>query len=194
MIKSDQFYSAFSNGLAQACLIEPQLRRRGKIPKYVADTPVGKVDLWFKVNGKASALPFQAGEFWPVIEAADLRYNDRDDGTLSWYQYADASTQEEMLNQQKAVMDKVAGQRNVEPEFWETSRDISVRFMADSIKMGFNVGHPHTRLYYLDEEDAFAWGHLIGKRLPDWLERFRAAPETLEGYMWRVHWTGEARA
>ena len=194
MIKSDQFYAAFSKGLAQVCPIEAQLRRRGRIPKCVANTPVGKVDIWFKVNGKASALPFQPGEFWPVLEVADLRFNDRDDGTLSWYQYADESNQEEMLNQQKVVMRKVAGQNNIEPRLWEVSRDVSVRSMADFIEMGFRVGFPHTSLYYLDEEDAFVWGGILGKQLPDWLERFCAAPETLEGYMWRVHWAAETRA
>lgn len=188
MIKSDRFYDAFGQGVAQACPLEPQLRRRGKIPKYQADTPVGSVNLWFKVNGKASALPYQAGEFWPVIEAASLRYNARDDGTLSWYQFADEADQNEMRSLQQGVRDKVAALENIQPEFWARIRDSNVRFMSDFIEMGFRVGHPHTSLYYLDEEDAQNWGRLLGRQLQGWLDRFRAAPETLEGYMWRVHW------
>ena len=189
MIKSDVFYASFSRGLAETCALEPQLRRKGKIPKYLAQTAAGKVAFWFKVNSKASAIPFQAGEFWPVIDT-DLRYNEKDDGMASWYQYADEPMRQAMLELQKIVHDKVAAQTGIEPEFWRTTRDISVKFMADFIRMGFREGVPHSSLYYLDEGDALAWGRLFGRQLPVWLERFEAAPESLDGFMWRVHWAG----
>lgn len=187
MIKSELFYAAFSKGIAEACPVEPHLRRRGKIPKYAAATPVGPVDVWFQVHAKASALPYQPGQFWPVVQAVDLRCTERDNGSLSWYQYADDAGQREMLEQQKAVMAKVAGQQMTDPDIWGPLRDGTMRLMATVIEVGFSVGSPHTPLFYLDEKDALDWGRILGRQLPPWLARFCAAPETLAGYMVRAH-------
>lgn len=189
MIKSNLFYAAFERGFGSHATSPAIVRRRGKIPKYQARIDSDEVHFWFKVNPKASAIPNQPGHFWPVIESKTLRYNNRDDGLLSWYQYTDAEMIQQMTQLQWGVFAKAGDQQTFELDIW---RDLlmgsCLPLMKTSIEMGFQPGSPHTGLYYLDEADAAAWGALFSAQLVQWLERYRLAPETLEAYMWRVHW------
>lgn len=189
MIKSEMFYTAFEQGFTMALNSPYIARKRGKIPKFQSVTPTGKLDFWFKVNGKASAIPYQPGDFWPIIEIDQLRYNERDDGTVSWYQYTDEQMKDAMRRLQLKVRNKVAAQDSFEPEFWRESRDISLKFMDDCIAEEFRPGWPHTRLYYLDEADAGDWGRLFGQQIGTWMESFMKNPETLDGYMGRAEWS-----
>ncbi len=194
MIKSDVFYSAFEKGFASQQTSPLIARRRGKIPKYYAVVGQEELSFWFKVNPKASALPPLPGEFWPVIEAKLLRYNQRDKGLLSWYQYTDDSMNAEMKSFQRSVYAKVEGQNTFVSESARGLRDAFLPCLQRSIEADVRVGCPHDALYYVDERDAEFWGKLFAVQLVPWMERFCAAPETLEGYMWRLHWgrTNEA--
>jgi hypothetical protein len=188
MIRSDLFYAAFERGF-RSCATSPFVtRRRGKIPKYLAVVGDDQLSFWFKVNPKASAIPHQAGEFWPVIESKTLRYDERDDGLLSWYQYTDPETLAAMKRIQWSVYGKAENQTHFEHETWRQALKASLPLMRGFIEHEFQPGWPHTALYYLDETDAEAWGKLFSKQLPPWVQHFSAAPETLEGYMWRVYW------
>ena len=149
--------------------------------------------MWFKVNPKASAIPYHAGEFWPVIEAMDFRYDPQDEGTISWYQYTDSGMEKRMRRMQQRVYDKVKKQKEFENESFRIMRDVSLGLMKEFIKQGFQARLPHTALYYLDESDAAEWGEILGKQLPVWTKKFFARPETLMGYMWRVHWNETSR-
>lgn len=189
MIPSDVFYRAFDDGLASVGPLPGLQRGRGKASKYVLTTPAGPIDFWFKVNPKASAIPHQPGEFWPVIETAGLRRDAQDDGTISWYQYADAPKVEAFRAQQERVHANLAAQTVFEHAIWCDQRDISLRTMRGFVDLGFRPAWPHTALYYLDAGDAAAWGALIGGQLPAWIACFSAQPETLESHMWRLHWS-----
>jgi len=188
MIKSDKFYAAFDKGFASQRTSPLIARKRGKIPKYHALVGSEEVFFWFKVNSKASAMPNLPGEFWPVIEASQLRHNQRDDGLLSWYQYSDQSINDEMKCFQSSVIAKVENQTKFEYPHGQKLRDAFLPGYQRDIAAGFEVGWPHTPLYYLHEYDAEFWGKWFAVQLVPWMERFRANPETLEGYMWRVHW------
>ncbi len=188
MIKSDVFYSAFEKGFASQQTSSLIVKRRGKIPKYYAMVGQEELSFWFKVNPKASALPPLPGEFWPVIEARLLRYNQRDSGVLSWYQYTDEAMNAEMKALQWSVYAKVEGQNTFENECVRGLRDAFLPCLRRSIEADVRVGCPHDALYYVDERDAEFWGKLFAVQLVPWMQRFGAAPETLEGYMWRVHW------
>lgn len=177
MIKSEAFYSAFAAGFASQKTSPQIAKSRGKIPKYYATFGNDELSFWFKVNPKASGNPLYPGEFWPVIETKKLRYNPEDDGLVSWYQYADKSMNDEMTAFQWSVYAKAE------------SRCVTLLpLIRRDIEHGFEVGWPHTALYYVDEQDAEFWGKLFAVHLLSWMDRFCANPETLEGYMWRVHW------
>lgn len=182
-IKSDIFYAAFAAGFASQKTSPLISKRRGKIPKYYAVFGDDELSFWFKVNPKASASPFYPGEFWPVIETKNLRRDQRDDGLVSWYQYTDQSINEEMKAFQWSVYAKAEAQCSA-----------LLSLIRRAIEDGFEVGWPHTALYYVDARDAEFWGKLFAVHLLPWMERFCANPETLEGYMWRVHWSGSANS
>jgi hypothetical protein len=188
MIKADVFYPRFEAGFVSSGGAAQVARGRGKIPKYTAQTPVGKLSFWFQVNSKASAIPYQPGEFWPVIDAATLRHNERDRGVVSWYQYTDAAMNEAIHERQRLVYQNVESQATFEPEFWRQARDLWLSVSRDSIGFELKPGFPHTRLFYLDPEDAEQWGALFGRQMEAWLARFCEQPETLEAHMWRTHW------
>ncbi len=188
MIKSDLFYSAFEKGFASVKTSPLIAKRRGKIPKYFATVGEDELSFWFKVNSKASGMPNLPGQFWPVIEATKLRYNEKDNGLVSWYQYTDESMNGEMKTFQWAVYDKVVEQTEFESESARRYRDAYLPTLLRDIESNFKVNRPHDALYYLDERDAEFWGKLFAVHLVPWMEWFSAAPETLDGYMWRVHW------
>jgi hypothetical protein len=188
MIKSDAFYSAFEKGFASQQTSPLIARRRGKIPKYYAVVGQEELSFWFKVNPKASAQPPLPGEFWPVIEAKQLRHDQKDNGLLSWYQYTDESINGEIKAFQWSVYAKLEGQNKFERESARRVRDAFLPSIRRSIKTDIRVGCPHDALYYLDEQDAEFWGKLFAIHLVSWMQKFCTAPETLEGYMWRVHW------
>ena len=188
MIKADVFYPRFEAGFAFSGGAALVARGRGKIPKYSAQTPAGKLSFWFQVNSKASAIPYQPGEFWPVIDAAQLRYNERDEGLVSWYQYTDAAMNEAILGQQRLVYRKVETQSHFEPEFWRQARDLWLGVSRDLVGFELKPGFPHARLFYLDADDAQTWGALFGQQMQAWLTAFCEQPETLQAHMWRTHW------
>lgn len=188
MIKSDAFYGAFEKGFASQRTSPLIARRRGKIPKYYAVVGEEELSFWFKVNPRASAMPPWPGEFWPVIKTKLLRYNKSDDGTLSWYQYTDESINAEMKAFQWSVYLKVEGLSTFESESARRLRDAHLPSLRRDIEGKVRVNWPHDPLYYVDERDAEFWGKLFAVHLVPWMERFRAAPETLDGYMWRMHW------
>lgn len=193
MIKSDAFYQAFEAGLARAERPAALQRSRGKVPKYRLDIPGDSLSLWFKVNGKASAIPYQPGEFWPVLEARTMRHGPRDDGLVSWYQYTDEAMEGAIMAQQRGVFEKTRDQAHFEPEFWRQARDVWLAVNRGFLDFELRPGFPHTRLYYLDEADALQWGVVFGAQLGAWIERFTAKPETLEAYMWREVWSQDGQ-
>lgn len=188
MIKSDLFYAAFEVGFKSQPTSPILVRKRGKIPKYCATAGNEKVDFWFKVNPKASALPPFPGEFWPIIESEQFRYNETDNGLISWYQYTDGKMKDEMKRIQWSVFEKFEKQSDFEFKSLQGTRDAHLPSLRRSLEGDFLANCPHTALYYFDEQDAEHWGKLFARQLIPWIEKFWTNPETLDGYMWRVHW------
>jgi hypothetical protein len=188
MIKADVFYQQFEAGLAVSMPPNLLRRSRGKLSKYSVDVGGDTVSLWFKVNGKASAINYQPGEFWPVIESKTLRDGPLDDGTVSWYQYTDAAMHTALSEQRRRVYDKTQNQTVFEYGFWRQLRDVWLQMARPSLDYEFAPGFPHTSLYYLDEADAQQWGLIFGEQLEPWLRRFKEQPETLRMHMGRVYW------
>jgi hypothetical protein len=190
MIKSDIFYARFDEGFGAAVQRLPVRRLKGKVSKYELASASGPVQLLFQVNPKASAMPYAPGEFWPVLTApASLRRGEpSDDGTISWYQYTSDADHQAVQALQRRVYEKVAAQEAFSHELYRDLRDQSLEMMRTVIEPPLEPRFPSTPLHYLDGDDAQAWGALFAAQLPGWLERFQASPETLERYMWRVHW------
>lgn len=192
MIKSDEFYARFDQGFAPARDSLPLVRLRGKASKYRVATAAGDLEFWFKVNSKASALPNQPGEFWPVITGAEsLRDAQRhDDGIVSWYQYVTEEEGSGMRGMQHRVVEKAAAQEEFEHDLCREMLEARLPELRMQAEEPFEARLPHTALLYLDAEDATRWGELFARCLRGWLERFGREPETLARYMWRVHWSG----
>jgi len=188
MIKSDLFYAAFEAGFTSQPTSPIVTRKRGRIPKYCAAAGSEKVDFWFKVNSKASALPPFPGEFWPVIETEQFKCNETDNGLISWYQYTDRQMKDEMKRLQWSVFAKFENQTDFKLKSSRPMRDAHLPSLRRGIEEDFLANRPHTALYYFDEQDAEHWGKLFSRQLIPWIEKCWANPETLNGYMWRVHW------
>lgn len=189
MIKSDKFYKSFDSGFQSKGFPEGVKRLKGKVSKYNLETPHGNLIFWFQVNQKASALPTTPGEFWPDIFASDdLKRDDLDNGNVSWYQYTTDAETEHMQSIQKNVYEKFI-LLSYENEPLRLMRDANSQTMKQIIEQKFKPNFPHAALYYLDEQDAYEWGILFSKQIHEWDERFSAQPETLNSFMWRVHWS-----
>lgn len=200
-MKPRLFHSAFDAGLTAACEAygERVTRLPGVQPKYAAETPAGALTLFFEVSPKSGGMPGWPGHFRPLVEAGALRHNARDDGAVSWYQFTDGATEEAMQALQRDVLAKVAAQGKAPPRGADPEQAKMAAFLRGSLKTCLNIMRadlarpfeprlPHAPLYYLDEDDARRWGALLGASLDGWIARWSAAPETLEGHMWRVHW------
>jgi hypothetical protein len=110
-----------------------------------------------------------------VISWNGPRHGPRDDGTVSYYQY------ETELASMQAIQRTVLGKPAVQAcAYLATLRSI--------VDQGLVPQTPHTALYYVDEQDARAWGGWFAGRIAEWLRRFSAVPETLETWAWRVLW------
>ena len=129
----------------------------------------------FRVNPKAAGIPDCPGEFWPVIAWNGVRHGPRDDGTVSYYQYEPEIAAMEAMRRDVLAKPAIGG-----CAYLETLRA--------GLELPLLPQHPHVALYYVDEQDAHAWGSWFGGRIGEWLRRFADAPETLETYAWRVLW------
>lgn len=129
----------------------------------------------FRVNPKAAGIPDCPGEFWPVISWSGPRYGPRDDGSVSYYQY------ETDLEAMRAMRHRVVEKPAIRGCGY-------LQTLRSGLELPLLAQHPHAALYYVDEEDARAWGSWFGSRIGEWLRRFAAAPETLESWAWRVLW------
>jgi hypothetical protein len=181
MIKSDLFYAAFEAGFASQQTSPIITRNRGKIPKYCAAAGKEKVSFWFKVNPKASAMPPLPGVFWPEIKTEQFHANERDNGLVSWYQYASVPMKVEMKRLQWLVFTKFENLTGFKYESWRGVRDAHIPTMRRFIEEDFRPQWPHAHLHYLDQEDAELWGKLFARQLVPWVEKFWADPETLDG-------------
>lgn len=190
MIKSNVFYEALDAGLASVLGGTTVERLPGKPAKYRLRTGAGDLHLWLRVNSKVSAMPYLPGEFWPEISAPEtLRSRQgHDSGDVSWYQYSTEEQNAAFKEQQSRVRKKVAAQKTFENEFYRQMRNSRLSSLKALIADPLLPQHPHKELIYLDADDAHAWGTIFAEQLPSWLDRFTRAPETLNMYMWRVHW------
>jgi hypothetical protein len=119
------------------------------------------------------------GEFRAVLSWQGPRAGARDDGTVSYYQYAGAVDLAAMQALRRSVVQKVAARA-------QSNKLLSV--MIEGLDLPLLPQHPDVALYYFDGGDAAAWGDWFGSRIGAWIEAFEGAPETLETYCWRVLW------
>jgi hypothetical protein len=184
MIRADAFYSAFDTAFASAAG-DAGFRRQGRQgSKWKIRAAGDDLHFNFRVNPKASAIPGAPGEFWPVIVWDGKRYNSRDDGTVSYYQYLTAAELETVQAMRRAVVENAAAQDPL-----QLGRD-HLRIFFSSVELPLTPQNPHVGLYYFDAADAAMWGKWFGEHIGDWLRRFGAEPETLERWARRVLWSG----
>lgn len=139
--------------------------------------------LAFRVNPKVSALPDWPGEFWPVISWSGPRHDARDDGTVSYYQYATDTEMAAMQEMRRAVIGKAK----------DSLQSVHLETIISGLQLPLRPQNPHVALYCLDQPDASMWGKWFGEHIGEWLRRFGASPETLEAWCWRVLWRDKAQ-
>jgi len=188
MIRADAFYPAFHAAFAGAAG-DAGFRRQGrKGSKWKIRAAGDDLHFNFRVNPKASAIPGWPGEFWPVIVWDGKRYNTRDDGTISYYQYVTAAELEAVQAMRRAVVEKIAAQDPL-----KLGRD-HLQIFFSSVELPLPPQNPHVGLYYFDEAHAAMWGKWFADNIGEWLRRFCARPETLERWAWRVLWGDKSRS
>jgi len=176
MIPAEAFYQNFNAAFgAPADLVRKG--RRGAKWKWVAAGH--EIELSFAVDRKAAGIPDAPGAFWPLLSWQGPRYGARDDGTVSYYQYATEADITEIQSMRRAVVQKVVSRA-------QPNKLLSV--YVEGLDTPLRPNHPQVGLFYFDERDAAAWGGWFGARIAAWRERFAAAPETLESYCRRVLW------
>jgi hypothetical protein len=188
MIKSAQVTRAFDDAFTPSAQRAGLVRVRSKTSKWVLRQNGGDLHFQFQVNPKASAIPYCPGELWALVVWGGPRYNERDDGTVSYFQYTTDAENTSIQQQVKAVIKKVHHQNEFENEGFRAMRDMMVGIIDAGLEMPPEPRIPNYSLYYLDEADVTAWGQWFARHIAQWIERFQAAPETLEGWAWRVLW------
>jgi hypothetical protein len=168
------FHEAFAPSAADAGLT----RRGRKGAKWTNR----ELEFNFRVNPKAAGIADCPGEFWPVISWNGPRYGPRDDGTVSYYQYVTQSDLGAIQAMRSTVLEKQAVRGC---PYLQTLRE--------GLEPPFYPQQPHSGLFYVDEEDARAWGGWFGGNIAGWLKKFTASPETLEAWVWRVVWDEKTR-
>jgi hypothetical protein len=140
------------------------------------------------VHPKALPLPFQPGVFWPAVEApAAIRHaEERDDGTVSWYQYISESDVSAIQRLRLEVLDRTARQEIPAHDPNGAGRDDAVSMLGPLLRLPPEPRIPDAPLPYLGADDAARWGELLTGQLPAWVERFDAMPETLVTFTWRT--------
>lgn len=190
MIPGDLFYRCFDDGFTASAPADAVSRIEGRPGRYRVRTPAGEVRAWFRVNPKGSGVPHQPGEFWPrLVAPSHLRHpTEEDDGTISWYQYTSADQLARIQSFRREVAARAGGRATDGDDVFEELAGPGAPVVELLAEQAPEPRFPHTRLFYLDADDAESWGRLFGEQLTGWIEAFADEPETLARYMWRVHW------
>lgn len=188
MIKSVLFIKSFDESFIDGARLAGLDRQRSKTSKWLLKHDSGDLQFQFRVNQKASAIPYCPGEFWAEVSWNGQRYNSRDDGMVSYYQYTSDTDNEKIQALDKVVIAKVRSQETFENESFKTMRDISLGTIDIGLNKPPEPRFPNYPLYYLDSVDASAWGVWFASNIGLWIYRFQQVPETLEAWSWRVLW------
>jgi hypothetical protein len=184
-VTAAEFHAAFEAAFAPGATAAGLQRARGKTPKWTGAAADGTtVTVAFRVNRKnMSGYP---GEFMPDIVWDAPRYETRDTGHVSWYQYALASETAAVVALRRQILDSFLEGGAVAVRATEAGRTL-VQLLADSRDAEIRPNQPPWLPYWHDE-DAADWGHLFGRAIDGWLRRFAERPETLDAWCWRVLW------
>lgn len=188
MITSDIFYRHFDEGFSESARRNGLTRMRGNVSRWSLAHRTGALQFNFQINPKASAMPNIPGHFWPIVQWEGQRYNERDTGLVSWFQYSSESESNMVQNLRRHVIEKADEQLS----FDNDPHSRMVKIMVEGLHLDLDIpllpNFPQPSLFYLDKQDCTEWGSLFGRNLAQWLARFDAAPETLESWCWRVLW------
>ncbi len=189
MINSESFNRAFKIGFAKTSTPEYVHKEKGRATKLRIDVGADSISMWFRVNPKSSSNPFNPGEFCPEILSSNRRYDQSDRGMVSWYQYSTNAINERFHDMQYTVFEKFSNYCSRETQdFLDPFLAANLEMMKANISQSFAPNRPHSALFYTDDRDAENWGRLFAECIPDWVENYKANPETLTEYMWRTHW------
>jgi hypothetical protein len=188
-VNAKEFRAAFETTFAPAAHAAGLQRRGGRAPKWIDRAREGGT-LTFGVRLSLKNVAFYPFEFMPDISWDGPRYNARDTGEVSYYQYILPAQAAEFLALQKHVVDEfVARARRETPE---RDSDNLAAMLSSHWQMSLRP-HVDSWLQYFTADHAMEWGRLFGSDLGGWISRFRASPETREGWCWRVLWAEKTR-
>ena len=172
------FYENFEMAFAQIRAAAPQFKKlAGRTSKWAHPIVDGSLVFPFSVNPKsAGLLPHMPGEFGLKIAWRRGKGAERREHYVSLFQYTNEAERNEYAALQRAALEK----------FFRESGKEKLRsiYSYDDLPVP-NIQEYH---YYFDADDVRAWGHWYKQLLPDWVERFAAAPESNNDWAWRVLW------
>src|SRR5262245_22846718 len=182
---ASRFHELFERSFSPRAAAAGVGRKRGKAVRWVAQ-PAGEpaLTIAFRLNRKNLAgYPFQ---FMPDIAWEGQRYDERDTGEVSFYQYALPEEIASVAALQKRIVDTFIAEMHLEAELKNDGSLVST--LASAARLEIRPNHQRW-LPYWTADDVTAWGDLFGAGIGGWLLRFRANPETLETWCWRELWS-----
>jgi hypothetical protein len=168
-ITAAAFYDCFEAVFSEIREDLPKLRRySGRVPRWRHPLPAGSISFAFSTSARAASLwPQMPGEFRLLVNWGPEE--------VSLFQYMSESDTAQYAAFQRRALQKFlqypgnAGRRDLFP------------YAADPAWMPQATDEEWC--YYFDADDVYAWAEWYCHLLPQWLDRFGAAPES------RHHWT-----
>lgn len=179
-ITAAAFYDCFETVFSAVRGDLPKLRRfGGRVPKWRQPLPSGAVSFAFVTSARAaSLLPHMPGEFRLVVTWNHNRNGVAVDEDVSLFQF---TTESEIAAY--AAFQRRALQKFLEYPGNAARRDL---FPYATDIAWLPQATDEEWCYYFDADDVYAWAEWYCHLLPQWLERFAAAPESRLGWTMRV--------
>ncbi len=181
-----QFYEAFDDGWSSNGALALK-RLAGTTIKWKASTPAGALTFSIATNPKCAGLvPHLPGEFRLGITWTRRKDGKSVKGDVSWFQYSNEEENLAFAALQRSALEKFLAQPGKEGlrSIYNYANDPAWLPRANFDEYA----------YYLDPDDARAWGRWYGGHVAPWIERFERAPECFNDWCWRVLWPDTERA
>lgn len=176
-----QFYAAFDLGWGSAAPSRTLRRLAGPTIKWKATSAVGGLTFAFATNPKtAGLLPNLPGEFRLQVAWSHKSIGKSFSDAVSWFQYTTESERHSFATQQRIALEKYLAQpgKALMRSVYNYTDDPGWLPRANFDEFA----------YYMDDNDAMAWGAWYASHITEWCSRFEAAPESFNAWCWRVLW------
>jgi hypothetical protein len=189
LLTAREFSAMFGDMFAPAAAAAGLSRGKRKALAWTRQVPDGTTFAFgFRLNRKnMEGFP---GEFAPDIVWSAANLDARDNGDVSFYQYATAQELDTIAALHRRVIGRFIDEEGLHEEL-ANPRSL-VRMLAGFSHEPIRPNH-HRWLPYRSADDVRAWAELFSGSVERWIGRFLESPETLDAWCWRVLWSDRKR-